>query len=508
MKVYEYVLRIKDQATDRLRTLRNMAVSVQRDIRGFGGQLRSLGTDISNFLGVGMLTRLAPAAIAAGIGLIGNQAVSLAADLEQTKVGFEVFLDSAERATKLVSDLRQMAKVTPFETRDLVQATETMLGFGIAGDKVLDNLQMLGDVARGDANRLRLITLAFSQIQAAGRLTGQDLLQLINAGFNPLQEISQRTGRSLAQLRKDMEEGSISAQMVSDAFFSATREGGRFFQMMDRQSKTFKGIASTLRDEWNIGLTALGEKLLPTANAGLLRMRSILNDLTTNIDWTPLLSAITDTRNIIGDLLGLFSSAGNQVSVLQFLVSTLAFSFRTLTLPIRGTLTLIMLLVELVDKAVASIGGLGKAFIGLRTFDPNMINEGLTQAKNALASGFDNIKSRVADFVRDEAKGYASIFNPSPTDPFGQQGSPSGRAGVLAGTGTGSGSAADLGKDGIDKITGGGRQAVNVTINLDNLVGVQNFDVKNIREGMRDMEKAVVETLLRVVNSAQYAASQ
>jgi hypothetical protein len=47
-----------------------------------------------------------------------------------------------------------------------------------------------------------------------------------------------------------------------------------------------------------------------------------------------------------------------------------------------------------------------------------------------------------------------------------------------------------------------------VTINIDELIGIGNLEVKNIKEGVRDMERLVVEALLRTVNSANYAAQQ
>lgn len=505
MKVYEYVLRIKDQASSRLRTLRNMAINTSRSIRGFAGQLRGLGGQIIDVFGAGMAARLAPAAIAAGIGLLSTRAVALAADLEQTQVGFEVFLDSAERASEMVKDLRQMAKVTPFETRDLVKATETMLGFGIAGDKILDNLRMLGDVSRGDANRLRLISLAFSQISAAGKLTGQDLLQLINAGFNPLQEISRLTGRSLAELREDMQEGNITFAMVEEAFRSATSEGGRFFRMMERQSQTFRGISSTLRDEWNEALTTLGQKLLPDATKGLLIMQGILHDLTNNVDWTPLVSAITDTREAIIELVNMIGPGQHQLQLLQVAVNALAFSVRMGTLPLRTLIFVLGEIVLLLQTGAKAAVGLGKAIIGLATHDLSMMREGFTATKESLKTGISDMFDRAKKFYMNEAEGFASIFTTGPQTPFPgtPAGSPS-RASMLAPPGK----PADKLKSGLDKISAGGRTAVNVTINLDNLIGVQNFDVKNVRESMRDMEKAVLEALLRVVNSAQYAASQ
>lgn len=511
MKIYEYIIRMKDQVTDKLRALRNMTISTMGGLRAMGGQLRSLGTDISNMFGLGLLKRFGPAAIVAGLGMIGKSAVTMAADLGQTQVGFEVMLGSAEKATNMIDDLRTMAKFTPFETMDLVRSTETMLAFGIAGEKVLPTLRMLGDVSRGNAEKLRLVSLAYSQIQAAGRLMGQDLWQLINAGFSPLQEISQKTGKSLSVLKKEMEDGEISADMVTAAFQSATSEGGRFFNMMEKQSKTFHGMAATLKDEWNEMLIDLGTRILPNAISGIKTLSSLLKDLTTSVDFTPLVLAFTSTRDVLGDLLGLFKEiltamgfTVTQTSSLQLIVNALAFSLRMAFLPLRTLINGLLFWVEVVKMAVSAGTGLGKVLIGLKTFNIGLITEGAGQIKDAFVNGFENLKSRVTNFIKTEKEGLASIFTTGAKVPdlpgAGQQGS-------LGGGGTPDPNAFKA-TEGIDKITGGGRQAVNVTINLDNLIGVQNFDVKNIKESIRDMEKQTIEALIRVLNAGNYAASQ
>lgn len=52
---------------------------------------------------------------------------------------------------------------------------------------------------------------------------------MINAGFNPLQEMAKKTGKSVGELKEEMEKDAISADMVADAFASATAEGGQFY---------------------------------------------------------------------------------------------------------------------------------------------------------------------------------------------------------------------------------------------------------------------------------------
>jgi tape measure domain-containing protein len=511
MKIYEYIVRIKDQATDKLRRLLSSSNAGASSLRGLSSSAASASTSLFELSGLaGMASRyLGPAFLAGSMLFLGKQAVTLAADLEQTQVGFEVMLGSAEKANKMIADIRQFAKVTPFETTDLVKASETMLGFGIAGEKIMPTLKMLGDVSRGNAEKLRLVSLAYSQIQAAGRLMGQDLLQLINAGFNPLQEISQKTGKSMAQLKKEMEAGKISASMVTEAFISATSAGGRFFGMMERQSQTFHGMVSTLRDEWNEGLIDLGQRILPTAIEGVKWLRSVLSDIMNRVDFSPIVNAFEDWNGAIqqvtvwlGELWTAMGLSTNQANVLQYVFNAVAFSIRNAGLPLRFLINLIMLVTESVRSTVEHFKGWGEVLEGVFTFDYEKIKSGFNNVVDSASEGFGKLKERVSNFIDAEKKGYAEIFNTGPKPELPTSQNPFDKINTkdaLPDAKT---------KNGIEKITGGGRTPVNVTINLNNLIGQQNFDVKNLKETVRDMEQETVAALLRVLNSANYAAAQ
>lgn len=205
---------------------------------------------------------------------IGAAAVKAAADMEMQEAAFTTLLGSAEQAKSMLTELEKFAASTPFQLTDLAQGTKTMLAFGIEASKVLPYLRQLGDVAQGDSQRFGQLTLAFSQIQATGRLMGQDLLQLINAGFNPLQIISEKTGETMAELKKRMEAGGISAVEVSEAFKIATSEGGRFFGGMEKASKTLTGLISTLKDNVVLMARSFGEMLLPMLKDFVARLTS------------------------------------------------------------------------------------------------------------------------------------------------------------------------------------------------------------------------------------------
>lgn len=197
---------------------------------------------------------------------LGKSALGLAAEREQQRISFGVMTGSKEAGDQMLNDIVKMGAKTPFESGDLVKAAQTMKQFGIENGKIMPNLQMLGDVAGGNAEKLQSLSLAFSQVQSTGRLQGQDLLQLINSGFNPLLVISQQTGISMAELKKKMEAGAISADMVTKAFQSATGPGGQFYQMMEKQSQTLAGRWSTFLDNGKQKLLAFGNALMPIAS--------------------------------------------------------------------------------------------------------------------------------------------------------------------------------------------------------------------------------------------------
>jgi TP901 family phage tail tape measure protein len=80
--------------------------------------------------------------------------------------------------------------------------------------------------------------------------------------------------------------------MVEQAMKDATSEGGRFFGMMEKQSKTALGQWSTFQDNLNMLLAEFGKIILPTAIKGLQKLSSMLewfNSLSTGTKKTILI---------------------------------------------------------------------------------------------------------------------------------------------------------------------------------------------------------------------------
>lgn len=202
--------------------------------------------------------------------------VSTRSQIQSLAVSFETLLGSKDKAAAMFGELKDFATKTPMQLNDLASAAQTLLGFNYDQNKVVDMLKSIGDISMGDQERFKSLALAFAQMSAAGKLMGQDLLQMINAGFNPLMVISQQTGKSISELKDEMSKGAISAQMVEDAFRSATSEGGQFNGMLLSQGQTMKGSLAQLEGAWADFLNSLGEKSEGVISVGVGAASSLL----------------------------------------------------------------------------------------------------------------------------------------------------------------------------------------------------------------------------------------
>ena len=219
------------------------------------------------------------AAVGASLVAFGKASIDAASALEQQEVAFKTLLGSQEKAVSFLGDVQKFAAKTPFETTDITQAAQTMLAFGADVKSVMPNIQMIGDVALGNKEKFASLSLSFSQVQATGKLMGQDLMQMVNQGFNPLQIMAEKSGKSMAELKKEMEAGKITSEMVTQAFRDATSEGGRFYGGMAAQSTTFAGLVSTLSDAWTTFLQGSGKLLLEWAKTLVTWLTTLIQNV-------------------------------------------------------------------------------------------------------------------------------------------------------------------------------------------------------------------------------------
>lgn len=269
-------------------------------ILGMLGQLSpalgNLGNTISN---IGSASGIAGKALIGGFAIASlvPQLVSAAAATEQYRVSFQTLSGSVEEGNKLFEKLIDFAKNTPFELPQLQDAAKSLTAFGFDTQGVMDTLQTLGDISAGvGQEKLPQLVAALGKVRAAGRLTGETLQSFVDAGVPLLQTLADKSGVSTRQLQKNISEGKISFQETQAALESMTKQGGKFFGLMENQSKTTAGQLSNFKDTIGQLASNLGGLLLPAVNAIVGGLGQIVSSITNMI--SPTKSAVENTADL------------------------------------------------------------------------------------------------------------------------------------------------------------------------------------------------------------------
>ena len=170
------------------------------------------------------------------------------AEMEQYLTSFEVLLGSASNAKKLMDDLTQFANTTPLELTDVTKSAQMLMSYGVAADDVVSKLTQLGDLSGGNALKLDRISLAYGQMLAKGKVTGEELRQMTEAGVPLLQVLADSIGVSTAELQKMISAGKVGIPELNNAISGLTTGTGKFAGMMEKQAQTMSGMMSTLKD--------------------------------------------------------------------------------------------------------------------------------------------------------------------------------------------------------------------------------------------------------------------
>ena len=270
----------------------NVAINV--DSRGANKKLDDLGrkakrteTAFGNLSSV--VTKL-------GGALAGIQAakfvIAKTSELERQTRSLQVLTGSLEQAKNVIRELQQFGAVTPFTSAELIETAKRLKAFGFETQNIVDVTKRLSDIAGATGADLGGIATAFGQIQAKGRLQGEELLQLQERGVDLQGTLRKEYGLTADEFQKALSKGQIGADAVNHALVELTETGGKYAGGAISQSDTLAGKFSTLQDGIDNIARKIGEVLAPA-------LKSVLDlaiDTVNNINAAFAAGSITDTQ--------------------------------------------------------------------------------------------------------------------------------------------------------------------------------------------------------------------
>ena len=186
-----------------------------------------------------------------------------ASEIETQTKSLEVLTGSVQKAKSIIAELQQLGAVTPFTSTELIDAAKRLNAFGVEGDKVVETTRRLADVSGATGAELQGLVTAYGQVQAKGRLQGEELLQFQERGIALQEELRKMYGMTGDEFQKALSKGRISAEAVEVAIIRLTDKGGKYANGAIAQSDTLNGKFSTLTDGVEQLARTIGTTLAP-----------------------------------------------------------------------------------------------------------------------------------------------------------------------------------------------------------------------------------------------------
>ncbi|KUF07194.1 tape measure protein [Leucobacter sp. G161] len=132
----------------------------------------------------------------------------------------------------------------------------------------LDSVQNAVAAMGGSNQQISEISFIMSQISAASKITGQDLMQFGQRGINAAELIGSQMGKTGAQIREDITAGALDADVALDALAAGMQE--KFGGAAANVKNTFSGAMDRVKAAWRDFASELARPLVDPNGGGAL----------------------------------------------------------------------------------------------------------------------------------------------------------------------------------------------------------------------------------------------
>jgi tape measure domain-containing protein len=156
---------------------------------------------------------------------------------------------SSGQAQELLKWTQQLAINSPFDAEGVAKSLQTAQAYGFTADEAKRLTQAGADFVAGSGRSVEAmnsIELALGQIQAKGKLSGQEVLQLVNAGLPVTQILADAFGKTTAEVQKLQEQGLIPAKDAIGAITGYMETN--FAGAAQRMAGSIQGLGNSLGD--------------------------------------------------------------------------------------------------------------------------------------------------------------------------------------------------------------------------------------------------------------------
>jgi len=211
-------------------------------------KLRAIGAGIATYFSVAALKNFT------------SQIIRVRGEFQQLEIGLETMLGNKAKADALMRQVIEFAAKTPFDMQQVATGTKQLIAYGVAAEDVIPTMRRLGDIASGLGLAFGDMAYLYGTTRVQGRLYAQDLRQFTGRGIPLIEQLAKQFNVATGEVSKLVSEGKVGFPEVEKAIQAMTDEGGRFFNLTEKNSKTLSGMISNLGDSFQQMYNDIGKQ--------------------------------------------------------------------------------------------------------------------------------------------------------------------------------------------------------------------------------------------------------
>jgi len=405
------IFKIIDEATDPVRKIgrslgglsegmskmsSKLAASGKK-MQTFGKDMSGVGTDLSMKLTAPFL-------------LIGGYSLKAASDMESLTTSFETMMGSAEGAKNMMEELVKFANATPYELDEVANAARSLMAAGVGPEEITKKLTLLGDIASTAKIPLDELVRVYDKMKNKGKASLEELNPIAEKGIPIFQALADTMGVTKDQVFDMASKGRISFQLVEAELEKMTEKGGRYFEGMLKQSKTFAGAMSNFKGVIDATAVSFGTFLMNEMGLkdGLVSLTIWLDEARVSFQrWIKIhptlfkwLVIVAGAIATIGPLLLML---GSSIGMVGMAITGLGKAFSVIgSLTMKGTSMALLKIVIIAAAILAIMYLVKKAFDAIDNMKLKSINDRLSDMKKAIK--FNEVELKLAEGAGDKDK--------------------------------------------------------------------------------------------------------
>jgi len=258
-----YTFEANDQFTNVSRAVQSSFTDLSAKANALRGRLNQLS---SSFIGLGKQLGLR---VTAPIVAFGTLAVKQASNLELMQLKMDAFTGSAEMGQKVMQDLINFTRRSPFELQGVTEASKVLLS---VGTNIKDLVPLLNDL--GDMSALTNVSLTdfaylLARTHEQGTVSGRVLKTLYQQGlplsesFEDLKKKFHITAGSLDEVAK---KGLLTYHDLLLILRNVPKHSKAFHDGMKKMSETLAGSMIRLKTNFYLAVAEIGKVIISMKN--------------------------------------------------------------------------------------------------------------------------------------------------------------------------------------------------------------------------------------------------